>query len=357
VKIFLLAEYYTNYLNDFYSKNDFSALSYDEHLEKLLDDYFGSFVSYYRHFKRLGHDVRLVIANDYALQNKWLRENNFNIMAQKNTKQSVVLEQIQAFEPDVFFLGSMFEYYGNFLAQVSQITQNIFTWIACPYPKNLDFSNVSCVISSADFLVQEFRNNGLNSEKLDAAFDADILNFLGNTKKYDVSFVGGLSKSTHSVRVQSLEKLIHNGVDIKLFGYGLKKPFWPWESRALNNAYIGEVWGMQMYQALADSRMTLNFHIDMAQGWAGNMRLYEATGCGSLLFTEETNNIMDKFVPSKEVVTYKNIDDLQSKLYYYINNQDESESIARSGQNACNERHGYVDRILDFYKIIQRYSK
>ncbi len=41
-----------------------------------------------------------------------------------------------------------------------------------------------------------------------------------------------------------------------------------------------------MYEVIRRSRVTLNFHIDLAEGWANNMRLYEATVVGTLLLTD-----------------------------------------------------------------------
>ena len=72
MKIFLLADYYQAYLNAFYASHKTEGLSYDQHQKLLFDDYFGSFVSYYNHFKKRGHDVKLVIGNDAFLQKNGL---------------------------------------------------------------------------------------------------------------------------------------------------------------------------------------------------------------------------------------------------------------------------------------------
>ena len=72
-----------------------------------------------------------------------------------------------------------------------------------------------------------------------------------------------------------------------------------------------------MYQTLKDSLISLNIHIDVAGGFAGNMRMYEATGCGSLLFTEMTDNLPQIFDIKKEVVGYTDQDDLEKKLEYF----------------------------------------
>lgn len=113
---------------------------------------------------------------------------------------------------------------------------------------------------------------------------------------------------------------------------------------------------MQMYQALANSEMTLNFHIDVAIGFSGNMRMYEATGCGALLITEYNDGIERLFIPDKEIITYKNLDDLIEKIKYFQTHPDEASKIVKAGQEACVNRYGYDKRILDFEAIINKYS-
>jgi len=354
MKIFLLADYYQAYLNAFYASHKTEGLSYDQHQKLLFDDYFGSFVSYYNHFKKRGHDVKLVIGNDAFLQNKWLAEHK--ISGSGLSKYDVVLRQVEEFAPDVFFMGSMFDYYGRFINRVSQTTKNIFAWISCPYSERLDFSSIRCLISSNDLFVERFRVMGMNAELLRVAFDTEILSALDDKKTMDVCFIGGLSKKTHRSRVQGLELLLANGIDIKTFGYGLRRPFLPFGKPLLWNSYGGELWGLEMYRTLNRSKLSLNFHIDVAQGISGNMRLFEATGCGTLLMTESAVNLDRLFQPGTEVVAYDNFSDLIEKVGYYLSHDTERERIAKAGQKACTERHSYDKRILDFEYILSTYS-
>ena len=355
MKIFLLADYYGNYLSSFYTESNLSSLNYQDHRERLLNDYFGSFVSYYRHFKQIGHSVELVIGNDYSLQNKWLKENNITLTACPANKKKVVLLQIEEFQPDVFFMGSMFDYYGDFLKRVSNTTKNIFTWIACPYSEDLDFSHIKCVISSAQMFVYRFQKKGLNAALLKAAFDKDIINFLDNQKTITASFIGCLSKKTHKRRVQGLEYLAQNNVDLKVFGYGMRRSFLPFFRSPLEKKYAGPVWGIEMYRVLNRSKISLNFHIDVAEGFSGNMRMYEATGCASLLMTEETDDIDELFKMNEEVIVFKDYKDLLDKIGYYISHDKERKEIIRNGQMACLKRHGYDQRIREFENILLTY--
>lgn len=320
----------------------------------MLDDYFGSFGSYCRYFKKIGHAAELFIGNDTRLQKKWLRSRG--IRDDSLSKHEVVLRQIEELRPDVFFIGSMFDYYGEFLKKVSKVTKNIFAWIACPYPDDLDYTHIRCIISSADNYVERFRSLGLRAELLRAAFDADILRWLDNRKKIDVFFVGGLSRVTHRRRVEGLEYILSKGIELKTFGYAIEKSCIPFFRSALERSYKGELWGMDMYKALNHSKISLNFHIDVWNKAGANMRTFEVTGCGALLLTEKSPDIEEYFEPGKEIDVYDSPEELTDKISYYLSHEADLQSVAEAGQRACIDRHGYDKRILEFEKILNEHA-
>lgn len=356
MRILLLADYYPPYLKSFHAEHPADGLTYEQALEAMLADYYGVFVSYRNHFRRLGHQCELVIGNDYLLQGKWLAETGITESVTPQTKYKAVLARIEAFRPDVMFLGSMFDYFGDFMAAASRITPNIFAWIACPYPKALDMRGIRCVISSVDAFVEDFRTMGLAAERLDAAFDADIAAALGNVpKKYDVTFIGGLSSRSHGYRVRMLKDLLRAGISVDLWGYGLDSGILP---NPLRKHLRGEVWAMDYYRVLAQSRMTLNFHIDVARtsGFTGNMRTFEATGCGAALVTDASGEVGRLFEPGSEVVTYASYDELIVRLRELLANPGQAEAIGKRGQQRCLETHGYDVRILQFERILVEHT-
>ncbi|MFA6570065.1 MAG: glycosyltransferase [Bacteroidota bacterium] len=360
MRIFILWDYYSHYLNWFESNNpNISELTYKQHIELLLNDYYGTTVSIRDNLCLIGHDCEIFVGNYYNLQQKWLNENDEKLNANPETKFEIVLKQIESFKPDVFYLSSMFDYYGSFLEKVSKITPNIFGWISCPYNPNLNFNNIKSIITSSENFVEQFHNLGLNAVRLRPAFDKMIAEKVSDIKKtVDVSFIGGLSARTHKFRIKLLEKLVKSGVNLKVWGYGLEKKKFGIFGNPLESCYQGEVWGMDMYRALASSRISLNFHIDVIKGKreVGNMRMYEATGCGSMLLTDTGYNIRELFVPKKEIETYESYDEIIEKVLYYIQHNDEAESIAKAGQSACLERHSWEKRVVELESIFLKYS-
>ncbi|MGA8832427.1 MAG: glycosyltransferase [Desulfomonilaceae bacterium] len=361
MRIFLLTDYYQQYLKSFEKQwnNVVSGLGYKEHQELLLQDYFGSWVSYRNHFRNIGHTCELVIGNYLDLQYKWAREQGVKIKPSLNRYHQVVLEQIEAFQPDAFIVSSSFQYYGQFMQNVRAITPNIFSWISCPFPESLDLVAISCIISSADYFVDEFRKRGKNAELLRAGFDADILQGIGSlSKDIPVSFVGGLGADTHSFRISYLERLIEDGVPLKVWGYGLKRRWLPFGRSPIEKCYQGECFGMEMFRVLARSQITLNFHIDIIKGhnWVGNMRMYEGTGCGSMLITDHGENICDIFVPGREIETFSDYEDLKRKAIHYLDHFSDAEAVAQAGQKRCLKDHGCSSRIRNLESILCQYS-
>jgi spore maturation protein CgeB len=107
-----------------------------------------------------------------------------------------------------------------------------------------------------------------------------------------------------------------------------------------------------MYRLLRDARISLNRHIAEAEGHANNMRLYEATGVGSMLLTDEGSNLSELFEPGREVVTYAGVDDLIEKARHYLAHEDERLTIAQAGQARTLRDHTYEVRMGELAQIL-----
>jgi spore maturation protein CgeB len=108
-----------------------------------------------------------------------------------------------------------------------------------------------------------------------------------------------------------------------------------------------------MYDVLSRSRISVNRHIDVAEGYANNMRLFETTGVGALLLTEAAPNLGDFFQPGREVVAYEGEDDLVEKIEHYLRNDDERLKIAAAGQQRTLNEHTYRRRIAELAAMLE----
>ena len=128
----------------------------------------------------------------------------------------------------------------------------------------------------------------------------------------------------------------------------------------LRNVYkkrvSGQVWGIEMYKTLQNSKITFNSHIDISGQFAGNMRMYEATGMGSMLLTDGKYSQHKNF-DDNEVVYYENVNDAIEKLEYYLRNDDERNKIAINGQKRTLKDYNYQRSTSQLLEYFQKYTK
>jgi hypothetical protein len=214
------------------------------------------------------------------------------------------------------------------------------------------------LVTSFPHFVERFREQGLDSEYLKIAFYEKVLARLRDKgvqpdpaapRDRGIAFVGGLDPRVHGAGTRLLERIARE-VDLEVWGYGAGEL--PQES-AVARRYRGEAWGLEMYEVLARSRIALNRHIGLADGYANNMRLFEATGVGALLVTDAKRNLADLFEPGREVVAYEDEDDLVEKLRHFAEHDDERRSIAAAGQARTLREHTYANRMTELAAMLE----
>jgi spore maturation protein CgeB len=364
MRLVLFWAFYDRYVHRVYQDNPHLAqLPYRKQLDFLLSDYFGWPPALVQRTTEKGHEAAILLVNIEPLQRAWAHENGMKFEA-GNWQYEIAYEQVKRFEPDVLWIGSMFQYFGEYLQRLQPFCRKIFAWIACPMPSSLNLAGVDCVLTSHANFQQTFRQQGQSCECLLPAFEPDILQRVGHVlPNLDCSFVGQLSWA-HIERIRVMKQLAAQ-TPIKIwsdrtrfFSRGLlKRGFIPayFEARSLKSRIQPSVWGMEMYEVLARSVMTVNVHVGVAGGLAGNMRMFEAPGMGALLLTEDAPNIKELYEPGKEVVTYRNTENLIDIINYYRNHPKERQEIAAAGQKKALAMHSTIHRRDQLLDIFDRY--
>jgi spore maturation protein CgeB len=101
--------------------------------------------------------------------------------------------------------------------------------------------------------------------------------------------------------------------------------------------------------------MTLNHHVDVAEAYAGNLRLFEATGVGTLLVTDWKKNLHEMFEPGKEVIAYRTSEECVELVRYYLDHDDERREIAAAGQRRTLRDHTYHQRMQELVSLVQKH--
>jgi hypothetical protein len=372
MKILIVDTYYPAFLASVYrSTPGLASADYRTQKSILLDRCFGTSDFYSRHLNSQGHEACDLIVNCVPLQAAWTRESGQRLsglflrvppqayriplagrlLAALPGLLDVAITQVQAFRPDVLYCQDMSFFPPEVLARLKREVALIVGQIACPLPPESFLAGYDLILSSFPHFVPRLRAMGVASEYFRIGFDTRVLERLGSVEKdIDASFVGGISRH-HGNAIPLLEYVAANS-PVQFFGYGAQSLDSASPIRARHN---GEVWGMDMYRALARSRVTLNRHIGVAENYANNMRLYEATGVGTLIVTDLKDNLGELFEIGKEIVTYTRPEEAAEQIRYYLAHRAEGEAIARAGQARTLKDHTYERRMEELIPILERH--
>ena len=249
--------------------------------------------------------------------------------------------QIRHFRPDLILNQELAYLRSSFFKTAKPAGTKLFGQIASSMPQDDTFAGYDMMISSLPNQVEWFRRRGLKAELNRLGFEPSVLERMGPQPDRDIalSFVGSLS-ADHKGRITFLEYLATR-TPLKIWGNGIQNlP----KSSPLHAIYQGEAWGRGMYEILRRSRITLNIHIDLAKGWANNLRLYEATGMGTLLLTDWKKNMHEMFVPGEHLVTYGDAEDCVRQINRLLADDATRARIAAAGQRHAIATQNYYLR-------------
>jgi spore maturation protein CgeB len=372
LKIAIVDTYYSAFLASHYQQHDGLAQQPSaEQLVSLLTTCFGTSDFYSRHLRAMGHEAQDLIVNCRELQAAWAKEQKipYSPLALKVSPRlfrlpllgrhlaglpgflDIAVEQIRQLKPDVLYCQDLSFFPGDVLREFKSHVSLIVGQIACPLPPESFVRGYDLILTSFPHFVPRIKALGVASAYFKIGFETRILDMLGKVEKdVPVSFVGGITRN-HTKAMPLLETLAQQ-TPIQFFGYGAGSL--PKHS-PIRQRHHGEVWGAAMYRSLARSKITLNRHIDVAENNANNMRLYEATGVGSLLLTDRKDNLSELFVEDQEVVCYSDAAEAVEKIQYYLAHPDEAAAIAQAGQARTLREHTYQHRMTELVPILQRY--
>lgn len=372
--------------------------SFEEQKAALDYDAFGWANYWSNALTPLGYNVMEFTINAEPMQRAWAKE-NLNANAKMDLKE-IALRQVKCFKPEILW----FEHYDEDLlirirSEVTSI-KLVMVWVGSAIPQLNMRKQIDLILSCAPESVEYFKKAGYPSAHLHHGFDPRINERLKNGPKlFDFSFIGQLLRGNrfHLFREQLLEQLVsqtrleifspvadfgwkdnvkalltacvYNCIQAMKFigfrnsvlkGLPLVGKRMQWSSkpilsvnRKLKPFMKPAVFGLEMFQVLRDSKVTLNIHADSSPYFASNMRLFETTGVGSCLVTDWKKNLHELFEPDKEVVVYKTADECVEKVKWLLDNPKEREEIARAGQLRTLKEHTFAHRAVLLDDIIK----
>ena len=110
----------------------------------------------------------------------------------------------------------------------------------------------------------------------------------------------------------------------------------------------GTVRGNDLNRIYAKSRIAVgdSLNIDFNYPYYTSDRLFESTGRGGFTIYPRIKGLEEYFVDEEEIVFYEhgNLKDLEEKINYYLEHDEERESIRMAGNKRTKSDHTYVNR-------------
>jgi spore maturation protein CgeB len=160
----------------------------------------------------------------------------------------------------------------------------------------------------------------------------------------DLSFMGAAYYNRRKTFPQLLDH------DFKIWGTG-----WELESsigqRVQNeNRRVSSEETVKIYNG---AKIHLNLHSSTfhesinPEGDFVNPRTFEIPACGGFQLVDERSELKDLFRAGEEIITFENVADLREKINYYLEHEEERESIARKGHKRALSEHTMEHRMTE----------
>lgn len=391
--------------------------SYDEQLAALLGDCFSWADFYGGPLQRLGYRTVEIIRDVEPLQQTWAIEHGLPAESPLTRITARQVEEARPdilwFEDSGDDVGLILGH----LEENGHRPRLVLGWTGSFVPVTKTYSALDCTLSCAPEAVEFLRAGGATAEHLDHGFSPLVVDRMHPRRQSnDLAFFGHIFRNDgfHRARAEVLEALasgrnririytphfvagsasaarevLHTAAMLALYPaklavYGLarillkagiparllsanrflrralelNRPPRAVPSRGdlptqLMRCTAPAVYGLQMYEAIAASRIVLNVHADSSPRFASNMRLFEVTGGGSLLLTDWRENLPQLFEPDREVVTYRSAEECVEKAEWLLAHEGDRARIAAAGHARCLRDHSFDKRAARLHELIQ----
>lgn len=167
-----------------------------------------------------------------------------------------------------------------------------------------------------------------------------------NDYGYDVCFIG----LPFPNRVEMLESL--REYNLGVFGDNWTKYFML-KGMKTPSYYKGKASGETVNKIYLSSKIVLNVHHPHSiEGL--NTRTFDIPACGAFEMVDYKKNVERHFEIDKEIVAFKDINELKKKIDFYLKNEDLRKSISERGKQRILNEHTWVHRADDLMTALRK---
>lgn len=319
-----------------------------------------------------GCETMLVMSNCLEAQGAWLSAHGAPLNNVEDWQNEIVRQQVLVFQPDVLYIPDSIRFGAEFIRSLPFRPPVIMGWRGADVPLGTDWTGYDVMLSGLPRLLALAESLGAGKGVM---FAPGMPSWIAREVEHipqdvDVVFVGSVYPRQHIHRLALMESLaegaIRHGFSLALYLLCDEALITP----TMRPYVRPPVFGMDMHKALRRGRVVVDdraYHgvimpdgskrMDLGGDDTINMRMFEATGGGSLLLTESFPGVARYFEPGLEVAMYTDYADAVDKVLYYLSHPAERETIAAAGKARCMGEHNMKNRSKLFIEIAARTLK
>jgi hypothetical protein len=299
--------------------------------------------------------------DDEILQRSWARERNMR----NGSLLEILLAQIEEHRTEVFYNTDPTRYGPVLVKRLPTCVKKTICWRAAP-SHDVDLSGYGVVVCNFPSILEDWRRKGCRVEYFFPAIDPVMGEYGHHERPIDILFVGGYTRH-HKARVAVLESITSlspkwnvvyclDASRMTKIAESLPGRLVPQlrkfrRSKSIAQVARPAVFGRALYELIGQAKIVLNGAIDMAGDDRGNMRCFEAMGCGALLLSDR-GNYPDGMVNGKTMVTYDNAEDAVNLGKKCLLNPEHVKFIATEGRRTASEVYCKTLQWRRFVKIV-----
>jgi len=338
-----------------------AARSYADHTAAFLSDRFGAC-----HFLQpvlKGDDAAFFSNGDHEpSQQCWAREHG---LPTRTPLDQILLAQIEHHRAEVFYNLDPMRYDSAFVRRLPGCIRHTIAWRAAPSP-GADFGAYDRIVCNFPSILQSYRDRGWRAAYFAPAHDPEMDAYAARDERpVDVLFVGGYTRH-HRRRAEVLEAVAHLAARHRVVYHldrsratrlgesplGRLLPLAAHQRPAAIRRVSAEpVFGRDLYAALASARIVLNGAVDMAGEDRGNMRCFEAMGCGALMVSD-AGRYPAGLQGGENFLTYVGAPDVSSVIERALADRDSTRAMARRGYALVSQRYSKAIQWRAFMDLV-----
>ncbi len=338
---------------------------FDDLRRTFLDDRFGA-----SHFLKpvLDGSPEAFFTNgdDVVLQKAWAAENG---MRSSSKLADILLAQIEAHRTEVFYNLDPVRYPSSFVARLPGCVTKKIAWRAAPSGA-ADMGAYDWLLSNFPSFTVMYEKRGWRSCSFLPAHDPVMDDYAANQDRpIDVLFVGTVSRH-HVERTRILDRIAKlrksyrieycldtsRLVTLAETPLGWVRPLKDYRrSRDIRAVATEPVFGRDLYDKLSHAKIVLNGNgaIELVGSERGNMRCWEAMGCGAALLTDEGH--YPEGMASKttlEVYPLEAPEKAAVKAATMLADPQRTTHLARTGYDMIRTRYSKQQQWQDFLALL-----